>query len=80
MPKNNHQKKTEAEDRASHRAKMSHKDQIARLDSLFGKDSGAAKERVRLKALIEGASAKSSKGDQDDSDRPKKTKSKKKQD
>lgn len=55
MPKNKHQKRTEAEERAAHRAKMSHKDQIARLDSLFGKDSGAAKERARLKGLIENA-------------------------
>lgn len=55
MPKNKHQKRTEADERSAHRAKMSHKDQIARLDSLFGKDLGATKERARLKNLIENA-------------------------
>jgi hypothetical protein len=49
------EKQKEAEERAAHRSKMSHKDQIARLDSSFGKDLGATKERARLKALIEGS-------------------------
>jgi hypothetical protein len=69
MPKNEHQKRTEAEERASHRNKMSHKDQIARLDSLFGKDLGAAKERARLSGLL---SAKL----ENSEERPKKSKKK----
>lgn len=72
MPKNKHQKKIEAEERAAHRAKMSHKDQIARLDSLFGKDLGAVKERTRLKNLIENGKRPKETSASSPSDKPKK--------
>jgi hypothetical protein len=74
------EKQKEAEERAAHRSKMSHKDQIARLDSSFGKDLGATKERARLKALIEGAkSPKSQKetSEPNPSEKPKKNRKKK---
>ena len=73
MPKNKHQKKTEAEERSAHRAKIGHKDQIARLDSLFGKDLGAVKERARLKGLIENARGpKKEAQESDPAEKPKK--------
>ena len=53
MPKSKLEKQKEAEDRALIRSKRSHKDQISRLDSLFGKEKGAIKERTRLISLIE---------------------------
>jgi hypothetical protein len=74
------EKQKEAEERAAHRSKMSHKDQIARLDSSFGKDLGATKERARLKALIEGAkSPKSQKetSEPNPTEKPKKPRKKK---
>ena len=42
----------EAIERQEERKKRSHKDQLAFLDSKFGKDVGAKKEREKLFALI----------------------------
>ena len=70
------EKQKEAEERATHRSKMSHKDQIARLDSSFGKDLGATKERARLKALIEGVKKKET-SEPNPTEKPKKTRKKK---
>lgn len=53
MPKSKLEKQKEAEKRSALRAKRSHKDQISKLDSLFGPGAGAAKERARLLNLIE---------------------------
>lgn len=47
------EKNKEAEERADKRSKRSHKDQLAILDSKFGKGVGATKERERLNALLE---------------------------
>lgn len=49
------EKNKEAEERAKARSKRSHKDQLALLDAKFGSNQGAAKERARLKGLIESA-------------------------
>lgn len=38
---------------AADRAKRSPQDQLARLDSMFGKGKGASKERARLAAQVE---------------------------
>jgi hypothetical protein len=71
------EKQKEAEERAQLRAKRSHKDQIAHLDSIFGKDIGAAKERSRLKALVEGSKAvKKEAPESSSSDKPKKSRKK----
>lgn len=64
------EKQKEAEQRAKIRSKRSHKDQLDHLDAIFGKDQGAAKERAKLKALIE-------KPVKSEEDRPKKEKRKK---
>lgn len=48
MPKSKLEKQKEAEQRALERSKRSSKDQISRLDSIFGVGLGAAKERARL--------------------------------
>lgn len=47
------EKQKEAQERSSLRAKRSHNDQLAVLDSRLGKDQGAKKERSRLKLLLE---------------------------
>lgn len=52
MPKSLLIKQQEAKQRQLERNKISHKDQLSRLDSLFGKDLGAKKERNRLTALL----------------------------
>lgn len=56
MPKTKLEKQKDAEARSQQRSKRSHKDQLGHLDSLFGPGQGAAKERARLKGLIEGPS------------------------
>ena len=53
MPKTKSQKQKEAETRLNQRAKISHKDQISRLDALFGHGQGSLKERAKLKTRAE---------------------------
>lgn len=78
MPKSKLEKQKEAESRASLRAKRSHKDQISRLDSLFGVGAGAAKERARLLSLIEEEKKPKKKQDSAEENSDKKTRKKKK--
>jgi len=78
MPKSKLEKQTEAEARAQERAKRSHKDQVAHLDAVFGPGQGAAKERARLKSLLDGRS-NSTQEESDQSDKPKKKARKSKQ-
>lgn len=52
MPKSSELKRQEAEERQSKRNKRNPQDQIALLDSMFGKDIGAKKERTRLATII----------------------------
>lgn len=52
MPKNKELKKQEAEKRQQNRDKRSPQDQVAVLDSKFGKDLGAKKERAKLISLL----------------------------
>jgi len=47
------EKQKEAEARFKIRAKRSPKDQLDHLDSIFGKNQGASKERNRLIALMQ---------------------------
>lgn len=58
-------RREEALERAQARSDRSHQEQLARLDRLFGKGKGAAKERARLAGEIEKAAAakKKEKGD-----------------
>jgi|688.fasta_scaffold591283_2 hypothetical protein len=58
MPKSLLLKQQEAKERQSERNKRSPKDQISHLDSIFGKDLGAKKEREKLLALIKKQSEK----------------------
>lgn len=53
MPKSKLEKQDQAAARAAEREKRGHKGQVAHLDSLFGQGQGAAKERARLKSLME---------------------------
>ena len=76
MPKSKLEKQKEAEERANARAKRSHKDQISRLDSLFGQGTGAVKERAKLLARME---TKPKKADEESEDKPR-TNSRKKSD
>jgi|ETNvirnome_2_300_1030623.scaffolds.fasta_scaffold79638_2 hypothetical protein len=55
------QKRSEAETRQQEREKLTHTQQIARLDELLGKDIGAARERARLRVLIENEATRSPK-------------------
>lgn len=66
MPKSKLEKQKEAEKRAEDRSKRSDKDQISRLDSIFGAGVGAARERARLLGKIDSEDSK-----------PKKTRKKK---
>jgi len=52
MGKSKDLKKQEAEDRQQKRDKRSPQDQISSLDSVFGKDVGAKKERARLLSIV----------------------------
>ena len=52
------ERRKEAEARQEERAKRTPQEQLARLDAMFGKDQGAARERERLQALIQGESNK----------------------
>jgi len=61
----------QALERQEARKKRSHKDQLAYLDSKFGKDVGAKKEREKLLALI------NKKEEISDEEKPKKKKKKK---
>lgn len=56
MPQNKLEKQNAASNRNEARTKRGHKGQIAHLDALFGPGQGAAKERARLKVLVEEAS------------------------
>ena len=47
------EKQKEAQERSALRAKRSHNDQLALLNSRLGKDQGAKKERSKLKILLE---------------------------
>tara|TARA_R100000963_G_C4642377_1_gene106015 strand:- start:2164 stop:2352 length:189 start_codon:yes stop_codon:yes gene_type:complete len=47
-----HQKRKEAEARADNTAALSPKERLRILDSKFGKNEGAMKERARLKKQI----------------------------
>lgn len=60
MPKSKLEKQNEAATRVAERNKRGHKGQISHLDSLFGPGQGAAKERARLKALMEAKPKKES--------------------
>lgn len=53
MPQSKLEKQNAALNRNEAREKRGHKGQIAHLDALFGPGQGAAKERARLKALVE---------------------------
>lgn len=48
MPKLKEQKKEETKKREENRRRKSPRDQLAKLDQLFGKGRGAKKERIRL--------------------------------
>lgn len=48
MPKLKEDKREEAKKRKENRRRKSPKDQLAKLDQLFGKGQGAKKERIRL--------------------------------
>lgn len=52
MAKNKLAKQQEAKQRQEKRDKRNHKEQLSHLDSIFGKDVGAKKERERLLSLI----------------------------
>lgn len=64
-------KQQEANQRQEKRDKRSAKEQLAHLDSVFGKDIGAKKERNRLLELI------NKKEDKKEEDKPKKKRKKK---
>ena len=55
------QKIEEAEKRQQEREKLTPAQQLLRLDALLGENIGAARERARLKILIENESTKYSK-------------------
>jgi len=71
MGKNKLIKQQEANQRQEKRNKRSHKEQLAHLDAVFGKDIGAKKERNRLLELI------NKKEDNKEEEKPKKKKKKK---
>lgn len=73
MPKSKLEKQSSAAARNDARNKRGHKGQIAHLDALFGPGQGAAKERARLKALVEEAS-RPKKKEPEAQERPKKSK------
>jgi len=55
------QKRSEAEIRQQEREKLTHAQQLDRLDEFLGKDAGAARERARLGILIENEATRPSK-------------------
>jgi len=75
MPKSKLQKQEEAKQRQIQRNKRSIKDQLSHLDSIFGKDKAAQKERKKLNALLEKQS--DSNCEEEPKDLDKKTKTKK---
>jgi hypothetical protein len=73
MGKNKLLKQQEAKQRQDKRDKISPKEQLSHLDSIFGKDVGAKKERDRLLSLINKKSEKK----ETKEEKPKKKKKKK---
>lgn len=70
MPKSLLLKQQEAKERQDKRDKRSPADQLSHLDSVFGKNLGAKKERAKLLSRID-------KGDEPKEEKRKKTKKKK---
>lgn len=70
-------KQQEANQRQEKRNKRSPKEQLAHLDSVFGKDIGAKKERNRLLELINKKEEKKQDKKEDKEEKPKKKKKKK---
>jgi hypothetical protein len=60
------ERKTEATVRAEERAKLTDKQQLARLDKMFGKGKGAARERAKLAARMKADAAKPKAAKKDD--------------
>ena len=68
MPKSLMEKQKEANERQIARNKRSPKDQLAKLDSMFGKGLGAKKEREKINLLL----SKKIEKEQTEEEKPKK--------
>ena len=61
MKASKEQRRHDAEERNAKWAAKSHKEQIAYLDKMFGKDKGAAKQRLKIAKQMEVAANASAK-------------------